>query len=162
MNIGILIHSQTGNTRMVAQNLSEKLKAAGHTVSILSVSASNDGEADASKIMLTEKPDASPYDVLFFGAPVRGFMLSPVMQAYISGLKSLQGKKAGCFMTHFFPFAWMGGNSAMNQLLKALQEKGAAVQDTAIVHWSKAATRQAQIEAAAAKLSAGLGQQPKK
>ncbi len=156
MNIGIIIHSQTGNTRMVAQKLKERLTAAGHTVSLQSVSAANDGEADVSKIMLTEKPDVSPYDVLLFGAPVRGFMLSPVMQAYISGLKSLQGKKVGCFMTHFFPFAWMGGNSAMNQLLKAVQNKGAAVYGTAIVHWSKAATRQAQIEAAAAKLSTGF------
>lgn len=162
MNIGIIIHSQTGNTRMVAQKLLEKLKAAGHTVSIQSVSAANDSEADAAKIQLTEKPDATPYDVLFFGAPVRGFSLSPVMQAYLAGAPSLQGKKVGCFLTHFFPFSWMGGNSAMSQLLKAVQKKGAAVQDTAIVHWSKAATRQAQIEAAADKLSAGLGQQPRK
>ena len=46
MNIGIIIHSQTGNTRCVAQKLKEKFSAAGHTVSIESISAANDGESD--------------------------------------------------------------------------------------------------------------------
>lgn len=156
MNIGIIIHSQTGNTRIVAQKLKEKLIAAGHTVSLQSVSASNDSEASAAKIMLLEKPDVSPYDVLLFGAPVRGFSLSPVMQAYLNAIGTLKGKKAGCFLTHFFPYAFMGGNRALNQLCQSVQKKGAAVYGTAIVHWSKAATRQDQIEAAAAKLSTGF------
>jgi hypothetical protein len=34
MNIGIIVHSETGNTHSVATTLKEKLAAAGHTVSI--------------------------------------------------------------------------------------------------------------------------------
>ncbi len=153
MNIGIIIHSHTGNTLSVAQKVKEKLSAAGHSVSIQRVSAANDDESDVQKIRLAEKPDAGAYDVLLFGAPVRGFSLSPVMQAYLTGIGPLHGKKAGCFITHFFPYAWMGGKRALEQLCGIVKAKGAAVYGTGIVHWSKAASRDEQIEAVAGKLS---------
>lgn len=156
MNIGIIVHSQTGNTLLLAQKIKEKLSVAGHMVSIQRVSAANDEETDVGKIKLIEKPDISVYDALLFGAPVRGFSLSPVMQAYLSGIEPLRGKKAGCFMTHFFPYAFLGGNRALNQLCQAVQAKGAIVTGSDIVHWSKAATRETQIEAVASKLSAGM------
>lgn len=156
MNIGILVHSRTGNTRCVAQKLMEKLSAAGHTVSIESVAAANDDEPDVQKILLTDKPDVSQYDALLFGAPVRGFSLSPVMQVYLAGVGPLHGKKVGCFITHFFPYAWMGGNRALSQLCEIVKAKGAVVYGTGIVHWSRFASRENQIEAVAAKLSAGI------
>lgn len=156
MNIGIIIHSQTGNTRCVAQKLKEKFSAAGHTVSIESISAANDGESDLQRIRLTAKPDVSTYDALLFGAPVRGFSLSPVMQAYLAGVGALLGTKAGCFITHFFPYAWMGGNRALFQLCEIVQARGAIVYGSGIVHWSRAASRDDQIEAVAAKLSADI------
>ena len=34
MNIGMIIHSQTGNTHSVAMKLKEKLSAAGHAVDL--------------------------------------------------------------------------------------------------------------------------------
>lgn len=156
MNIGIIIHSQTGNTRCVAQKLKEKFSAAGHTVSIESVSAANDGESDVQKIRLTAKPDVSTYDALLFGAPVRGFSLSPVMKAYLAGIGPLRGKKVGCFMTQFFHFAWMGGNRALSQLCETVQAKGAIVYGSGIIQWSRAASRDDQIEAVVAKLSTGI------
>ncbi len=153
MNIGIIIHSHTGNTLCVAQKIEEKLSAAGHSVSIQRVSAANDDETDVQKIRLTEKPDAGVYDILLFGAPVRGFSLSPVMQAYLNSIGPLRGKKTGCFITHFFPYAWMGGRRALNQLCELVKAKGSSVYGTGIVHWSKAATRNEQIEAVARELS---------
>jgi flavodoxin len=156
MNIGIIIHSQTGNTLSVAQKLKEKLSAAGHSVSIQRVSAANDGETNVQNIKLTEKPDAGAYDVLLFGAPVRGFSLSPVMKAYLGCIGQLRGKKTGCFITHYFPYAWMGGNQALGQLCGIVKAKGASVYGTGMVHWSRAATRETQIEAVAGKLSTGV------
>lgn len=156
MNIGIILHSRTGNTLCVAQKLQEKLLAAGHSVSIQRVSAANDDEADVQKIRLLEKPDAGAYDALLFGAPVRGFSLSPVMQAYLLGIGPLRGKKAGCFMTQFFPYFWMGGKRALAQMCGLVKAKGAALGETGVVQWSRAASRNAQIEAVAARLSAGI------
>ncbi|MHC1787759.1 MAG: hypothetical protein AB9880_11950 [Christensenellales bacterium] len=42
MNIGIVVHSHTGHTRLAAAKLQEALASAGHLVSIHSVSALND------------------------------------------------------------------------------------------------------------------------
>ena len=43
------------------------------------------------------------------------------MKAYLTQLPSLKGKKVGCFVTHMFPFAWMGGNSAMKQFKDSIE-----------------------------------------
>jgi hypothetical protein len=58
------------------------------------------------------------------------------MKAYLTQLPSLKGKKVGCFVTHMFPFAWMGGNSAMKQFKELCRKKGAEVFAEAIVNWS--------------------------
>jgi hypothetical protein len=76
------------------------------------------------------------------------------LQAFLTGIGPLRGKKAGCFITHYFPYAWMGGSRALKQLCEIVKAKGAAVYGTGIVHWSRAATLESQIEAVAAKLSA--------
>ncbi|MEA4896916.1 MAG: flavodoxin family protein [Christensenellaceae bacterium] len=152
MNVGIIVHSHTGNTLSVAQNLKQTLSSAGHAVSIERVSALNDEEADVQKIKLNEIPDVGLYDVLLFGAPVRGFSLSPVMQAYLAGIQSLGGKKTACFVTQFFPFAWMGGQRALRQMCDICKNKGASLYGTGIVNWSRAKAREKQIEAMAGKL----------
>ena len=152
MKVGIIVHSQTGNTLMVAQKIKEKLLTAGHAVSLLKVSALNDEEGDAQKVRLKEKPDIDGYDAVLFGAPVRGFSLSPVMQAYLSQIGSLSGKKTACFLTQQFPHPWMGGNRAMKQMLAFCGGKGAAVYGTGIVNWSNAENREKLIHAVVGKL----------
>lgn len=152
MKVGIIVHSRTGNTLCVAQRLQDKLTAAGHSVSIQRVCAANDEESDVRKIRLTESPDVSVYDVTIYGAPVRGFALSPVMQAYMFGIGSLGGKKTACFMTQAFPYPWMGGTRALKQMLEICQSKGAALYGSGIVNWSNAAKREKLIKAVIEKL----------
>lgn len=154
MNIGIIVHSHTGNTLRVAQRLQKELSAAGHSASIQRVSAINDDESDAQKIRLSQKPDVSAYDMLLFGAPVRGFSLSPVMRAYLSVIGSLEGKKAGCFMTQGFPAPWMGGIRALKQMVDLCQSKGAIPYGTGIVNWPNAAKREKLIAAVVDELRA--------
>lgn len=136
MKIGIIIHSHTGNTLSVAQKLKEVLLAAGQSATLEQVTALNDEQTDVNKIQLTKIPDAGAYDMLIFGAPVRGASLSPVMSAYLSQGPSLQGKKVSCFVTEFFPYSWMGGNRAIRQMKKICEAKGAKVYETGIVNWS--------------------------
>ena len=149
MNVGIIVHSHTGNTLCVAQHLKEALSSAGHAVSIQSVSALNDEEPDVRKIRLHEMPDIGIYEVLLFGAPVRGFSLSSVMQAYLAGIRSLDGKKTACFVTQFFPYAWMGGQRALGQMCDICKNKNASLYGTGIINWSKAKARKKQIKAMA-------------
>ena len=135
MNIGIIVHSQTGHTLSVAHKLREQFLAAGHAVSIESVAASNDGETNAASIILTSKPKIDSFDMLVFGAPVRGLRLSPVMQAYLRQLPSLKGKYVSGFVTQFFPKPAMGGNQAMESLSEICRSKGAEITKSGIINW---------------------------
>lgn len=136
MKIGIIVHSKTGNTYSVAQALKEKLSAAGHSVNLESVTAVNEDQGGAADIQLLSRPDIDAYDVLIFGAPVRGYALSPVMAAYLERLKSNQGKTAACFITQFFPSPTMGGNRSMDQMKALCSAKGIEVCAAGIVNWS--------------------------
>lgn len=136
MKIGIIVHSHTGNTYSVAQALKEKLLAAGHSVCLESVTAANEDQNEAEKVQLISRPCIDEYDALIFGAPVRGFSLSPVMTAYLSRLKSHPRKNIACFVIQFFPFPSMGGNRAMDQMKELCNSIGLRVCGTGIVNWS--------------------------
>jgi NAD(P)H dehydrogenase (quinone) len=157
MNIGIIVHSHTGHTRLAATKLQEALAAAGHTVSIHSVSAMNDAEADYQKVRLNERPDVSAFDALFFGAPVRGFSLSPVMKAYLSAIGPLDGKQIACFVTQSLPYPLLGGNRSVRQMRALCRKKGSDPFGTGVINWSKAEVREKQMEAMAGDLSKALG-----
>lgn len=137
MKICIIVHSHTGNTLFVAQGLKEVLLTQGHSVIIERVTAYNEEPSARGNIQLKTIPDTSKYDVIIFGAPVRAFSLSPVMKLYLSQIASLRGKKVGCFVTQFFPFAWMGGNHSIIQMRKVCESKGANLFQTGIVNWSR-------------------------
>jgi flavodoxin len=135
-NIGIIVHSHTGNTLSVANKLREALLAAGKTVCIERVTAVNEDPSAAADIGLRDIPDTAPYDALIFAAPVRGFSLSPVMKLYLSQLPSLKGTKTGLFVTQHFPKAWMGGNRAIEQMKQACLSKNAEIVKTGVINWS--------------------------
>jgi len=152
MKIGIIIHSQTGNTLSVANQIKERLSAAGYSVELEQVTAVDEKQPDPSKIKLKTVPETAGYDYLIFGAPVHGASLSPVMKVYLSQVQSLEGKKTICFMTEFFPYAWMGGNRAVGQMKAACSSKGANVVSAGVVNWSnrkRAGMIQAIVEKAA-------------
>lgn len=136
MKIGIIVHSHTGNTYSVAQEIKDKLAAAGHSVSLERVSASNEDAAEAGQVLLIERPCIDEYDALIFGAPVRGFSLSPVMTAYLSRLKTGSHKNTACFVTQFFPSPAMGGNRTIDQMKVLCNSIGLRVCGTGIVNWS--------------------------
>jgi flavodoxin len=135
MKVGIIIHSHTGNTLSVAEKLKDTIAAKGHAVNLERVFAVNEDPSAQGPVELKDIPDVSSYDVLIFGAPVRGFSLTPAMKAYLAQLQALKGKKAGCFVTQQFPFAWMGGNRTIGQMKKACEAKGAVPFSTGIVNW---------------------------
>jgi flavodoxin len=152
LKIGIIIHSHTGNTLSVAQELKEKLLAEGHSVSLEQVIAVDDQQGDKAKVEFANKPELDTYDVLIFGAPVRAFSLSAIMAAYLTQVASLQGKKVGCFVTQQFPYPWLGGNRSVRQMKKLCEAKGALVVATGIVNWSSK-QRQEKISDTVQKLS---------
>jgi len=136
MNIGIIVHSHTGNTLLVAERLKEKFVAQGHVVILEQVTAVNEDPAAAANVELKAIPDITGYDMIILGAPVRAFSLSPVMLLYLNQLPSLQGKNINCFVTQQLPFAWLGGNRSIKQIKKAIATKNGTVHETGVVNWS--------------------------
>ena len=136
MKIGIIVHSKTGNTLSVAKRLMNALLFAGHEAVLEQVIASDDKQRDVRKIQLQDKPEVNNYDALVLGAPVWGFSLSTVMAAYLTQVGSLKGKKVVCFVTHAFPYPWLGGNRAVGQMKKLCEAAGAEVIETGVIDWS--------------------------
>lgn len=152
MKVGIIVHSKTGNTLHVAEKIMNKITADGHSATIEQITATNDGETDINKIQLTNMPGISEYDVVIFGAPVHGFSLSLIMQSFLLKCESLHGKHVGCYVTQQFPYPWMGGNRAIEQMKGLCKTIDANVIDTAIINMSNK-KRDKMIDDAVEKLS---------
>ncbi len=142
MHIGIIVHSMTGHTYSVAEELSQKLMDKGHLVNLEKV-VPEDEQAKEAKLKTI--PSISPYDLLIFGAPVHGFAVSAAMRLYLGQLSEMEGKMTALFVTEAFPFPFMGGNRAISQMKKICESKGADVYETGVINWSRK-TRQAKIE----------------
>lgn len=146
MKIGIIVHSHTGHTLSVAEKLRDALNAGENSAVVERIVPLDDDTAKAGKTGLKTAPDTGTYDMLIFGAPVWAFSLSPVMQAYLSQVPSLSGKKTALFVTQAFPVAWLGGNRAVAQMKKLCREKGAEITRTGVISWSEK-HRQVQTDA---------------
>jgi flavodoxin len=142
MKIGLIIYSQTGNTLSVARKIEEKLIAANQTATLEKIKIEGDAKPGDKNIKFESIPDTTQYDAIIFGSPVQAFSLSAPMSAYLSQLKSLQGKKIALLVTQHFPFPWMGGNRAVRQMKKLCESKGAEISGSGIVNWHKASRQQ--------------------
>ncbi|MDD3214280.1 MAG: flavodoxin [Eubacteriales bacterium] len=151
MKIGIIVHSFTGNTLSVANKLMDALMKKGHTVAFERVVVKNENTNQAGNIELEQAPNPSEYDIIYFAAPVRAFSLSPGMKTYLSQVESLQGKKAGCFVTQQLKYRWLGGNHALRQMAGLIRQKGGEPIAFDSVSWS-GKDREAQIERVVANL----------
>ncbi|MDD4667683.1 MAG: flavodoxin [Candidatus Cloacimonetes bacterium] len=131
MKIGILYHSETGNTERFAQSLADAMIKAGHTVNSTKLQTVNPVKKasvrDSQTINFSNLPDLSSFDLILFGGPVWAFGPSPAIIAAIKQCSGLQGKSAMPFATMGFPIRFLGGTSALHQMSKELAAKGARV-----------------------------------
>ncbi len=137
MKIGIVVHSQTGNTCEVAQKLQEKLLTLGNEVKIQKVRMVGGDKPQGKDVKIENPPDVGKYDALIFGSPVHAFSLAPAMKVYMEQIPSLQDKKVACFVTKALRFNWTGGTRAIGQMKRICQDKGAVISGTGIVVWNK-------------------------
>jgi hypothetical protein len=84
---------------------------------------------------LTAIPEMTSYDRIILASPVRGFQVSPIMKAYLQQVVTLKDKPVACFVTHAFPFAWLGGKSAIKMMIDLVNAKQAKVACTGIIDW---------------------------
>ena len=108
MKIYIIYHSETGNTRHVAQHIASafdsKLIEVTDTQSynrltrflVLCKMANREDKT----VIEPASIDISGFDLVVFGSPVWAFKPTPVIHAAIEGLKGCMGKPAVAFSTH--------------------------------------------------------------
>ncbi|MGS0972961.1 MAG: flavodoxin family protein [Candidatus Izemoplasmataceae bacterium] len=125
MKKAIVYYSKTGNTKSVVDRF--------QGFDVLEVKAeSDDPNHDP---VLTSSPSISDYEYVVFASPVHGFQLCKIMKAYLKQLGSLKGKKINLFITHYFRFAFLGGNQALKQMRKLVEEKEGQVDQMISVNW---------------------------
>ena len=127
---------QTCALPIFALRLQEKLSAAGHNSVIEQLRIVGEFKPGSQNIQFQSLPEIEQYDAIVFGSPVQAFGLSPVMKTYLTQTCSLKNKKVGCLITQFFPFPWMGGNRAVEQMRSLCTASGALVGESAIINWS--------------------------
>lgn len=145
MKIGIILHSQTGNTYLVGQKLQEKLKANGHDVTLTRIQTKDAANQNQKDIQLDCMPEVNDYDALVFGGWIQAFNLYPGLSMYLDQLPSLTDKKVTCFLTQHFRYKWMGGMIGLSKMKKILLSKGATVLASEIINWSDENKRTKQI-----------------
>jgi NAD(P)H dehydrogenase (quinone) len=132
----VVFYSKTGNTATVAEKFKD--------FDLLRVQAETDDPNNLNPV-LTVKPDLSTYDYVVIATPVHGFQISQVMKTYLTEVSSLEGKVIDLFVTHFFPFAWMGGNVSLKQMRRLIEQKSGSVRYMTSINW-KNKHRESDIE----------------
>lgn len=108
MKICIIYHSESGNTRHVAQHLASACDA--HLVEVSDRATymkltrflvwCKKARGEEKTEIEPASLDVSNYDLIVFGSPVWAFKPTPVIHTVIDSLKGCEGKKAVAFSTH--------------------------------------------------------------
>lgn len=133
MNIGMIVHSQSGFTLGFAERIAGKLRAGGHAVEVIGLKTDSPTQPRATNVVVKNIPDCGRFDAVLVGGPVLGFAASPVVLTAIRALMGVSGKRVLPFVTQGFPFTSMGGKQAIAQMTGALNSVGAKVMPATII-----------------------------
>jgi flavodoxin len=109
MKICIIYHSETGNTRHVAQHLASA-SGAERLIEVLDrthyhrltrfLSRCSKAQSEETVPISPATIDVTPYDLIVFGSPVWAFKPTPVIHAAVEALTGCAGKPVIGFFTH--------------------------------------------------------------
>lgn len=126
MKRAVVFYSLTGNTKIVA-NLFEGFDQ-------LEITTNNEYPQSKDN-QLVNIPDISSYDDIVFACPTHGARMAKPMVKYMQQISSLKDKKINVFITHFFPYQWMGGSQTLKQFKKMVEAKHGQVQHMVSINW---------------------------
>jgi len=126
----IIYYSKTGNTESVAKKLSQK---SGIPIEKI-VATSDDPNQMVATIVFA--PSVKDVSFVIIGSPVHGFSLPKVTKAYLESLGDLTGKTFDLFVTHYFPFAGLGGKQTLNAMKKIILSKNGQVNEVISINWT--------------------------
>jgi flavodoxin len=108
MKICIIYHSETGNTRHVAQHIAsvtidnrlvEVTDRAQHSVLTRFIMQCKAARSEDKTTIEPSRLDAKEYDLLVFGSPVWAFKPTPAIHTMIDALANCENKRAAAFVT---------------------------------------------------------------
>lgn len=120
MKVGIIIHSQTGNTASLSSGIAEALRKEGFSAEVQLLRPAGIVKPSSKNIEFRREIDLSSYDTILFGCPVWAFSASNVMIAFLNKIEALKNKKVLPFVTHGLPFKFMGANQAIGRISSLL------------------------------------------
>ena len=135
MKVGMIVYSQTGNTRQVVDRLARQLELNGHSAEVLPITVT--GDVQSGNFDIADRPEPTGYDGYVFAGQVQAFALSRVMKRYMRGLSGQVDGPVAIVVTEQFPRPWMGGNLAVRAIARELDRTGADVRGSMIVHWGR-------------------------
>jgi len=127
MKRAVIYYSKTGNTKSVVEKLSD--------FDLLKVIPVDDNPNIPNPI-LKVSPSVKDYERVVFASPVHGFQVSRVMKAYLAQVDDLANLTIDIFVTHHFPFAWLGGNQTLKQMKKLIENKNGQVRYMTSINWT--------------------------
>ncbi|MFP4418335.1 MAG: flavodoxin family protein [Chitinispirillaceae bacterium] len=137
MQVGIVVHSQTGHTVLLARAVADKLRKAGDEVDLHILRPRGKINPGSSRVELGKVPDPLQYDLLMIAGPVWAFNCSPAVSAYMETIEdnSLQNKPCLSFVTMGLPVHALNANRALAVMDRKLARKGAQVLQGYALHW---------------------------
>lgn len=134
--IGLVVYSHTGNTLSVAERLQQELQGRGHRCDLFRLQIEGEAKPGRKHYDFASLPELAVYDSLIFASPVHGFSLATPMESYFRTLVTVQGKLVSLFVTHHFPYAWLGGNRALSQMRSHIATRGGIMGESGVINWS--------------------------
>ena len=138
MNIAIIAHSQTGNTLSVALKLKSRLEEMNHHISLVHIKNAEEQNTlnQEPSLIISGDELLQEYDVMIFAGWVQAFSLCLGFSSYLKKLPILKANQTHIYVTHHFPFAWMGGNHAISQMKSILNGHNITANTTKVFNWS--------------------------
>ena len=130
MKKAVIYYSKTGNTEGIAKQLSET-----HGFDLLPIQAASDDPSQLT-VELTQVPSIKDYQHIVFAGPVHAFSISKIMKSYLEQLDTFSDQIVDLYITHHFPFAWLGGNRTLKQMKRLVESKQGIVRKMTSVNWS--------------------------
>jgi multimeric flavodoxin WrbA len=127
VNIGIIIHSQSGHTAKMATAIAERFRKAGHETSVICLMTTGLIKPNSRRFTICnipEQEEIDSFDAILFGGPVWSFSLSPVIRKCLGSLIGMEQKKTLGFVTHSLP-KFFGANNAVRAMSRILAAAGA-------------------------------------
>ncbi|MDP2425606.1 MAG: hypothetical protein U1C51_08350 [Candidatus Izemoplasmatales bacterium] len=135
MKIGLIVLSLTGNTMKVAHRLQEELKHLSLESEILPIETTDEFLTPEST-SIKHQVDLSIHDYYVLCTPVHGFLPPKLIQSFLKDTSQTK-KIVGLLVTHYFPFAWMGGLSTIKAIQKQSEPPLNKDRFTLIIHWKR-------------------------